>query len=348
MAVEYFDGRSSRPRAARLSARGRTLQIESTAGEVLRELPFAELQWPERQRHGARVAHLGPGGVDGALHCKDSAAWDAFARAVGAHESWVVRAQQNWRATLAMVAALLLLALAGYLWGLPLAARGMLNFVPPSLDRAVGQLALQNIDGRWLQPSQAKAADHQRLRDAFARLVERSHPGAERPAYELRFHKSKIGPNAFALPGGTIVVTDELLELLAGHDDAVLGVLAHELGHVQHRHGMRVLVQFTLLSSATSIAFGDFSGLLVGVPAWLGQMAYSRDFEREADARSVQLLRAAGLSPAAMVVFFDRIGQWKRSDEGRRTGAGLDLGIAFSSHPADEERIAFFRDAARH
>jgi predicted Zn-dependent protease len=87
--------------------------------------------------------------------------------------------------------------------------------------------------------------------------------------------------------------------------------------------------------------------VLAGVPALLGQMAYSRDAEREADAESVRLLRAAGLSPAVMVEFFERMQAWRDSDAGRKLGADIDVGIAFSSHPADAERIAFFRDAAR-
>jgi Zn-dependent protease with chaperone function len=124
-------------------------------------------------------------------------------------------------------------------------------------------------------------------------------------------------------------------------------VLAHEVGHVRHRHGMRMLVQFALLGTVTGLAIGDFSSLLAAVPALLGQMAYSRDFEREADAESVRLLRTAGISPDVMVAFFERVDAWRRSKAGQLVGADFDPGIAFSSHPADAERIAFFRAAAR-
>jgi Zn-dependent protease with chaperone function len=340
--VEYFDGVEARARAARLTLQARRLVIHSE-GER-REVPWADVSWPERQRHGPRIAHIASGG---AIQCTDAAAWDAFTRAAGVRDSWIVRAQQNWRATTAAVAALLLLTATAYRWGLPWAARGALALMPATVDRTFGEAALHSIDGRWLMPSQRTLAEQQRLRSAFADAVARTHPPAQRPAYELRFHKSRIGPNAFALPGGVIVLTDELLELAGGRDDVVLGVLAHELGHVQQRHGMRLLVQFTLLGTATSIAIGDFSSVLTGVPALLGQMAYSRDFEREADAESVLVLRAAGLSPDVMIVFFERIAAWRGSAEGRRTGADFDPGIAWSSHPADEERIRFFRQAAR-
>lgn len=180
-------------------------------------------------------------------------------------------------------------------------------------------------------------------------MVAAAHPdAASRVPYQLRFHATKsLGPNAFALPGGSIIVTDELVQLLTGHDDAVLGVLAHEFGHVRLRHGMRLVVQVSLLGAATGVALGDFSSVLAGAPALLGQLAYSRDAEREADADSVRLLRSAAISPAAMATFFERVRAWRTSPEGERLGAGIELGIALSSHPADDERLRYFREAAR-
>ena len=345
--VDYFDGRSSRARRARLRLDDGELLIAFEGGE--RRVAPTDVQWPERQRHGSRVAHIEPRAGGGSLHCDAAAAWDAFVASLPrAHESLVVRAQQSWRGVAVAAVLLLAVAVGGYLWGVPLAARGVVALLPASADAAIGQVALDSVQGRWLKPTAAASEDRARLAAAFARMVEASFPDSStRPAYELRFHASRIGPNAFALPGGTIVVTDELLALLNGRDDAVLGVLAHELGHVQARHGMRLLVQVSLIGTATSLALGDFSTVLAAVPALLGQMAYSRDAERQADAQAVRMMKAAGLSPAAMVEFFERARKWQLSDEGRKMGANVDLGIAFSSHPADAERIATFRDAAR-
>jgi Zn-dependent protease with chaperone function len=286
----------------------------------------------------------------GSLHCADGAAWDAFAsqRPGAARESWVVRAQQSWRGVLVAVVLLIGVAVAGYRWGVPAVASGVLAALPLSADKTVGELALDGIEGRWLKPSRLPSARRERIAADFERLVQAAFPAAaERPAYTLRFHASKIGPNAFALPGGTIVLTDELVTLMDGRDNAVLGVLAHELGHVRLRHGMRLVVQVSLIGAATSVALGDFSSVLAAAPALMGQLAYSRDAEREADAESVRLMKAAGIRPDAMVEFFERAQRWKDSEEGRKLGADIDLGIGFSSHPADAERVAFFRAASR-
>lgn len=356
LAADYFDGQVARAHPVRLHIAHGELHIDGP--EIARRVPLAEVRWPERQRHGARMAHLADGG---AVFCHDSAAFDVWVRDAGIGDSLIVSAQQSWRATGVLMLALLLLALAGYLWGLPLAARAILAFAPPSLDRAIGEAAL-DASQHWLKPSELPAADQQRLRAVFADAVERAYytkpsanpsatsPATPRPTFEVRFHKSVIGPNAFALPGDTIVITDELVKLLDGRDDVLVGVFAHEFGHLRHRHGMRSLVQVTLLGAITSVAFGDFSALLAAAPALLGQAAYSRDFEREADAESVAVLRAAGLSPEVMIVFFDKLRQRLR-DRSSKPAADEDpavaIGIGLASHPADEERIRFFRDAAR-
>lgn len=331
LAAEYFDGRSAQPHAVRLRAAGGRLHIEGDA--VRRELPLAGLDWPERTRHGARVMHLDGGGT---LHCADAAAWDAWARSLH-RDGLAVRLQQSWRATLSALVLLVLLGAAGYRWGVPAAAHGVLAFVPAAVDAELGAASLEALGERgWLGESRRPAAQRERLRAAWNEALARS--GTQVP-HRLHFHRGEaLGANAFALPGGDIVLTDGLLALAEDRDDIVLGVLAHELGHVRHRHGMRSVVQASLLAAATGAALGDFSSVLSLLPAVLGQLAYSRDFEREADRDARALMLAAGLPPSAMAVLFERL-----ADERRRRGRD-SLGIAFSSHPADDERVRFFRD----
>jgi len=349
LAADYFDGVSARARRVKLRVVGSVLQVDGD-GIALR-WPLAELRWPERSRHGARVAHASDGGAVQAL---DAQAWDRWARASGIGESAIVRAQQNWRSALVAVALLVLLAAAGYRWGVPWLARATLAALPASVDRTIGETVLGSLEGQLLLPSTVDAARQQQVRTAFAQALARTEPGFARSRHALRFYASpdrrgadaqrRLGPNAFALPGGTIVVTDEMLTLLQGRDDVLIGVLGHEYGHVRRRHGMRLLVQAALIGTATSIAWGDFSSVLAAAPVLLGQSAYSRDFEREADDDAIALLRADGLSPSVMTELFERLAA-------RRPAAGdgadaFDLGIALASHPADAERVRRFRDAA--
>lgn len=331
----HFDGRSARGQPVRLHVEGTELVAD---GEAARRWPLADVTWPERTRHGQRVMLLRDGGT---LQAADAAAFDHWRQAMGQRDSWIVRAQQNWRATLAAALALLLLVAAGYRWGVPLASRAVLVAVPASVDRRWGEAALGQLGGRWLQPSALPEARQQALRRAFTALVANGFPAADAPAWQLHFRAAdkRIGANAFALPGGPIIVTDALVQRLEGHDDTLMGVLAHELGHLRYRHGMRSLVQAALIGAVTGVVIGDFSSLLAGGAALLGEMGYSRDAEREADVEAARLLRAGGISPAVMVVLFETL----RADPAHPQGGP----VALASHPVDDERVRFFQDASR-
>jgi len=347
VAAHYFDGRSTRARRVMLRVDRATLVLLPEQGEPVAAVSLKDVRWPERMRYGARIAQL-PGGAS--LQALDVAAWDAWMRADVRQESLVTQAQQSWRSVLA---ALVLLAglLAGvYVWGVPLAARAVVVLVPASLDAVLGEQSLRSIDGRLLEPSRLSTQEQARIRETFARAVRKTHEGAG-PAWRLEFRRGKagedgkslIGPNAFALPGGTIVLTDELVELVRD-DQVVIGVLGHELGHVLHRHGMRQLVAVSALGAMASIAFGDYGTLITTAPVLIATMGYSRDAEREADAESIRLMKASGISPMVMVKFFEGVrGERARAGQGSDTGG---IGIAFSSHPADAERIERFTRAA--
>jgi Zn-dependent protease with chaperone function len=339
--VDYFDGRSARAHRASVRVEAGMLRIEGD--DVRQAVALANLQWPERTRHGARLLNL-PGGAS--VHCRDSVAWDRWvARVVGRRDSLVVRAQQRWRWVAASLLAIVAITGIGYVWGLPLAARVIVSQMPTAIDDAVGDSAVEALDREeLLGPSHLDPARQQAIRssldDAVAHL-----PAAESVRYRLVFRSGPgIGPNAFALPGGAIVVTDELVERVHGDRGMIIGVLGHELGHLRHRHGMRLLVEASVISTAAGAFYGDFSALLAVVPTWLAQAKYSRDAEREADLAAVQILRANGISPAVMADFFTAMRQPAKGDGAQRPPT---LGMGLASHPADDERVEFFRQAAR-
>ena len=370
LSADYFDGERAQAIPVELRIQDGTVHLHGP--ELTLQIPVGAIRWPERTRHGARIAQL-PGGA--ALHARAPAEWDHWVQEHGIQDGWVVHIQQSWRLVAASTVVLVALCVAGYLWGLPLAGRAVIAATPTSVDQRVGELALSAVEDEWLRPSKIPKAEQQRLRALFLRAQEQHHlaqePGADTLPIQIHFYRSRIGPNAFALPNGSIVFTDELITLLKGHDDALIGVFGHELGHVRHRHTMRQLVQSGLLAAATSVALGDFSQWLAAAPALLGHMGYSRDFEREADQASIDLMRANGIHPSVMVTFFEEIAAYRKrphrdddpdsreerrdrdqspeksDDDDEDSHDGDTLGIAFSSHPADAERIARFKEADR-
>jgi Zn-dependent protease with chaperone function len=337
LAATWFDGRSPQPHAVQLRIEGDSLVIEAEA--LQQRLPLGDIRWPERQRHGPRIVELANGG---SLHCSDGAAWDHLAARAGHTESAVVRLQQSWRAALAALAVLVVVSTVTYVWGIPLAARGVVALLPPSVDARIGSAALSSLDDHAFKPSRLPAAEQERLRRLLNKAIERDRPAdgsAAATTPTLHFRDLGADPNALALPGGHVVISDALVALAHERDDILIGVLGHEVGHVQQRHGMRMVVQATLISAASTLVLGDISGLLAAAPALLGQLAYSRDFEREADVECLRLLRANGLDGTVMVAFFERLNARLQQQRGEGETAAL-----LSSHPVHAERIAFFRE----
>ena len=357
--VNYFDGRSSRAHAALLQINGEQAHITQRFGGLpVAQVALKDIQWPERTRYGARIAQL-PHGAS--VQSLDADAWDAWAVSHGLGQSLLVRAQQSWRGVAIALVLLMGVVSAAYQWGLPVFARGATAVVPHEVDEVLGRNALVQIDASMMKPTQLSPETQSRIRERFAQGVQQTY-GANAPRYQLEFRQSSIGPNAFALPGGTMVMTDELVELVKD-DDVLMGVLGHELGHVTHRHGMRQLVHVTAMQAALGVAFGDYGSLITMAPLLLGSMAYSRDHEREADLESLRFMRAARVSPLVMVKFFEAVRAEQaakaRAKNGTSTESATDakretktrktpLGISIiSSHPADEERMRLFREAAR-
>lgn len=357
LAATYFDGRSARaqPVTLQLLGEGRQRRLHIVGEGVDLQVPAHQVQWPERTRHGQRLAHLASGGH---VQCDDGLAWDTWMQSQGQNESLVVKMQQSWRWVAGSVAVLAALAVALQLWGLPLLARAVVAATPPGIEQSLGESTLAAVDQALMLPSKLPLAEQARITQAFADAVARQNSADPQP-WRLVFRQSKIGPNALALPGGTIIMTDEMVALVNADTRVLTAVLAHELGHVQQRHGLRMLVQATVLGALGAVVLGDFSTLLAAVPALLGQAHYSREAEREADAHAVQVLKAAGLSPLHMVTLFEALDEerQKKAREASGTKPSKDdtadedspswLGIAFASHPSDADRIAFFRAAAQ-
>ena len=334
LAADYFDGSSAR--AHRVTAWVDEDQLHwAGEGAPASSVPKRSAVWPERQRHGQRHVQLPDGGV---LVFVDASAFDAWAAAAGQGDGAVVRWQQSWRLTSLAVVLFVACLLAFWRWGIPAAANVAVAWLPEAVDVEIGQRSLAYIDGRWLAPSRLDAEVQADVQARFAAALDAARPALGlQPAHRILFRDGgKLGPNAFALPGGDIVVTDALVKLLQDEPQALVGVIAHELGHVKLRHGMRQATQAAGLGLIAGLVLGDFSFLLASAPALLAQMDYSRDFEREADVNARDLLRAAGIDPRVMVVFFERVEKEAGADERPL------LPIALSSHPATGERIRFF------
>jgi Zn-dependent protease with chaperone function len=322
----YFDGHTSAPQPARIDiGADRVLRlvtpqetrqvpldvvrISDRIGEVPRRVTFedgATFESPENDAIDAALEAAGQGG---------------FARRL---DRW----ERFWGVALAALVAVAILSWAFVRFGMPPLAEAVARALPHSVDESIGAQGLELLDETLLEPTALPEPRQAALRDRLRALAEAAGDGHD---YRLEFRSGKrVGPNAFALPSGIIVVTDELVGL-AERDEEIEAVLAHEVGHVRGRHSLRILLQNAGVAALALAVLGDVgtaSSLAAAVPVMLVQAKHSRDFEREADAYSRQWLRAQGLAESH---FDDMLCRLARDD----------AGLAYlSSHPPLGERAS--------
>jgi predicted Zn-dependent protease len=223
-----------------------------------------------------------------------------------------------------------------YVFGIPLLASRIVPLVPTEWEARLGQVALAQVDQIMVASGIPKMlcdpdADSVANR-AIARLAGQLVEGTGSP-FTPKVEVVYLGlANAFALPGGHSYVFSDLLAYTQTPDEFA-AVLAHEMGHVVHRHALEGLVATSSTGLLVGFVMGDMTGLSAasGLAASLIDTRYSRDAERVADAFAGAAGERLGFSPVALADLLDRI-------------AGDDPAAqmlqVFSTHPLSADRRA--------
>lgn len=343
--ASYYDGQTARRHAITLSLDSTGLHVRGET--VSRDVPFAAVVLSEKLGSAPRQLHFNDG-----AYCvvTDQASLERMLAAAGyAPHSLVSRFEAGWHYALLALIIMLGCSAAAYQWGLPWIAHEAADNMPAGVVHNIDTHALQAFDQWLLRPSKLSRARQQMLTAQFDAL--KLPEGQPLPPHSLVFRSSPaIGPNAFALPGGTIVLLDELVTLAdkdPDHDDEIIGVLSHELGHVSERHSLRQLLQGSIVAVAMTWYLGDVSSLLASAPTALLQARYSRDFERQADSYAIQVLKFNGIPPRHLANMLEKM---EALQELRRKNQGKDkspqIGEYFSTHPETSERIRVLKGAS--
>ncbi|MDF1747883.1 MAG: M48 family metallopeptidase [Alphaproteobacteria bacterium] len=220
----------------------------------------------------------------------------------------------------------------------PITADAIARALPESLERKIADTSLDQMDKVTFSPSRLSFS---KKRDIWHLFREVS-AAAEAPfgSVKLEFRRSEIfGANAIALPDGTIVMLDGLVQL-ANNNDELAGVLAHEIGHIQHRHALRRTVRAAGITALASLILGDSVSAveeLVSVGLGLSSFAFSREFELEADETAAKVMRKMGRDPTAMIALLRRI--QSNCDE------SCEETSLFATHPGLRERLEALQSA---
>lgn len=327
--ADYFDGLSSRPRPVRVVAGDEQLEIEGE--DIDLAYPLSQIRVAPPAGHARGIVQL-PGGAE--LHGGDHAALMKLSRHSPSNrpERWARFLESRLRYALPALLLAVLILFAGLRWGVPLVAEATAAVIPAGLENRLGRESLAVMDRLYFSSSALPTARRQDLSRQLAQHCQKR----PCPTYRLHFRNSTaIGANAFALPGGEIIVTDQLVRL-ARHDEEVLAVIAHELGHIERRHGLRLALQSLgagVLLVAITGDIANFSDMAAGLPSLLLQSGYARDMEREADVFALAWLNNACIPGKRFADLLQRI------DHGAKGKGDIDL---LSSHPDSAARIQPF------
>lgn len=344
--AEYYDGLSASAKSVTVEVKSGHLQF-IVEGKQLR-YAFAEVEVQAKLGAAKRIIDLSDGGrleavnidvLETAMPSKAAGFWRVL-HALENNLGWVL-------------IALIGTVLAGWMFlqhGVPKLAEVVAQATPPEMETKLGEQVLKGLDHQYgyFSPSKTKKEKQAKITSALEQLCRTN----TCPEYQLNFRDGGlIGANAFALPGGIMVVTDGLVKL-SKNDNEIVAVLAHELGHVSQRHAFRQSIQGTLAGLVLAAVTGDVSSVGSGLPAVLMQMRYSRQHELEADGFALAALQKSCLPPRAFADILFRlqnqsiqtVGKEGKGKDKKEKPTGVDNPISdmLSTHPNTIERIKPF------
>lgn len=249
---------------------------------------------------------------------------------------WISLLESKWHYVFIVALVVVAFTWSMITFGIPGMAHYVANKLPVSFDEKLSEGTLALFDERILEPSCLSESDQQRIEQKFNLIVQRSDDVHN---YRLLFRRG-MGPNAFALPSGEIVITDELIAL-AQSDEEILAVLTHEIGHVVYKHGLRNALQASAVALLITVISGDIgaaSGLAATLPVILLQTSYSRKFEHEADDYAFDYMQANNIDTKHFATILQKI-------TGELENHQTDEESVFdylSTHPMTKDRIKRF------
>jgi Zn-dependent protease with chaperone function len=325
----YLDGRSSASQRAALQTLKAGLKITLARGKSFL-WPYDEIRQTQGVYAGDPVRlERGEGIAEVVIIDDTDFLYSLRAKATGHKLRFHNPGFRATRAWLTLYAGLatLAFALAFHEWGIPFLADTLAPRVPVSWETGLGKSELN------LMAPAANRVENPRLDQALQQIVDRL--AGTLPHCPYSFHVTVSDAevvNAFALPGGNIVVFRGLLQATRTPEE-LAGVLAHEMQHILRKHTTKRIIQQSSTGLLISAMAGDVTGSMAFAlqsARTLSLLEYSRGEEEEADREGMKLLLSARINPQGMIRFFETL------KEKGKTPQFLKF---VSSHPATEDRI---------
>ncbi|MBU1668778.1 M48 family metallopeptidase [bacterium] len=326
-----YDGRSSKEHQVVIEF---TLERRVLIPSCKIDVALDEVRIESRLGNTPRVLSF-PNGI----RCKsrENDKIDQLLRDFGLSKSKAYKIESSWGLTMGSIVITI-----GFIWfmltvGANFTANALASVLPQSTLSEVSDMTMSQLEEHYLRPSKLSDRQEKIIQEHFDKLTQGE------SGYKLHFRSSpEMGPNAFALPSGDIVLTDQLVALSRDNEFRdILGVLAHEKGHVVEKHSLRMAIKTGIAGVIVGYIAGDVSVIATTIPTILINSSYSREFEREADAHAVKELEKLGVSTKYMARLFEVLAKKAGESENNSSIMGM-----MASHPLTSERIEYFNSHA--
>lgn len=208
--------------------------------------------------------------------------------------------------------------------------------VPMSWEKEVGDKLFTTLSLQY------KFIKNDSLEKEFIKVAQPLLQQIEKDGFKIDLYFVKDGSiNAFALPGGKVIIQTGLIENAKSWEE-VMGVVSHELSHVTRRHHIRGILNNLGIFTILSVSFGDVSavaGTIFNAGGELASLSNSRDFENEADETGWTYLTQAKINPKGLITFFETLSKEEKVNE-IKSKIDKNINLSFlSTHPETSERI---------
>ncbi len=323
MTSRYYDGKIATPHLASVSVSPHFVTIAAPTLDKRLQWQMEDVvihQYPKGQAPAIIGNRREP---DARLYIEVPAVFDQIEAAAPKSRFHRLHLHSSASIVLACFAAALIAVIILY-YSVARVSEWVATWIPESWEHSLGESVVASmVENHPL----CGGAEGKAVLDSVVQRLLSQEPQA--PAITLLVVDDPTSVNAFAAPGGFVVVYSGLIHS-AETPDEVTGVIAHEIGHVIHRHPSEGLVRSIGIFLFFQVAFGGGdSQTFATIAQQLTTMSYSRDAEREADDAATVMLNRASISPAGLKAFFDRM---------EAEGHGGEMLSYFSTHPPMKER----------
>ncbi len=320
--AQYFDGKTSDKREVTIEFLENDIVQIDTNG-VHFKTTLDKVKFSSRVGNTPRMLTFFDGSI---CYSDENDKIDALLRSKKNSFSFVHLLESKMKYALISIVFILLTVLFFLTIGSDIAAKNIAKIIPQSIENKISTSTLKTLDEYLLKPSKLSQEEKDKYRKMFSQIVENEEK------YTLHFRRG-IGINAFALPSGDIILTDELVKFSDGNDDMVYGILVHEKGHVVHKHSMQLIVKASIISAVITYFTGDVSSIVATLSTSMLNADYSRNFEKEADIYAKKKMLKEHKDPKHLAEFFIKMGE-ESLDANKTHGY-------FDSHPSNRQRIDY-------